>query len=162
MLYLAQSLRAARQLLGMSQADIEALTKIERRTIGRIESGKFKLVPRHALRLQNEFEKQGIEFVDSGINGIGIRWKRPGRFDPFRSSQIRAARAMVGVSQRDLAVRSGVDKNFIARLENDKPKAISMQMTQRLVTELAKLGVELTPEGESFGAGVRMRSGFEG
>ncbi len=107
----------------MSQADAEGHTNIERRVIGRIEGGKFKLVPREAFRLQSLYERQGVEFVSRTSNDpFGVRWKKPGRFDPFRSAQFRAARAMLNLSQRELSAMTGVDKSFIARLEQDKPR----------------------------------------
>ena len=156
---LAHSLRAARALLGISQEDVAKLTGIERRMIGRIEAGNLKLVPREALKLQNEYEKKGVEFVKATKDsGPGIRWKQPGRFDAFQSAQLRAARAMLDLSQRRLAELSGIDKNFISRLEQDKLSAVSMETVRKLVSCLEAAGVELTLEGREFGVGVRMQT----
>lgn len=143
----------------MSQKDVAKLTGIERRMIGRIEAGKLKLVPREALKLQNEYERKGVEFVKATENdGPGVRWKHPGRFDAFQSAQLRAARAMLDLSQRELAALSGIDKNFIARIEQDKLNAVSMETAQKLVNCLEASGVELTSEGKEFGAGVQLRA----
>jgi transcriptional regulator with XRE-family HTH domain len=155
---LASCLSAARAMLGMSQAEVEAETRIERRTIGRVESGKFKLVPREAYKLRSLYEKLEVEFLSSPLHQtIGVRWKCPGRDDPFRSAQFRAARAMLSLSQREMAALSGIDKNFISRLETNKPKAVLENSVQRLAVFVHEAGIELTPEGDYFGVGVRLR-----
>lgn len=154
----ASCLLAARTLLGMSQPDVEAQTNVERRTIGCIESGKLKLVPREAFTLQSLYEKQDVEFLAPPLEEKwGVRWKSPGRIDPFRSAQFRAARAILSLSQREMAALSGIDKNFISRLETDKPRAVSMDTVQRLVIFIHESGVELTEAGALFGAGVQLR-----
>ena len=78
--------------------------------------------------------------------------------------QIAAARALANVSARDLAAASGVTARTVGRLEDDGTIVISPRLRHghvtratfdKIVDALARLGVELVPEGEDHGAGVR-------
>jgi transcriptional regulator with XRE-family HTH domain len=71
------------------------------------------------------------------------------------AKQIRAARGWLGLSQEDLAVRSGVAKRTIARIERDV--SVPYDRTLRdLQTCLEGMGIEFLFEGEK-GIGVRLR-----
>jgi transcriptional regulator with XRE-family HTH domain len=145
-------------LLGLSQEKLEELTGLERRTIGRLEAGKSKLISRDVFKVRAELEKKGVEFIDaSSAHGLGVRWKNPGKVDPFQSAQLRAGRALAGLSQSRLAELAEVDRNFITRIENDKPKALRDESLRKVIGALDKLGVELTAEGDTFGAGARFK-----
>jgi transcriptional regulator with XRE-family HTH domain len=157
----AASLRAARNLLGLSQVDVEAMTGIERRMIGRIEGGRWKLAPRAAFKLQDAYEKNGVEFLKpNDLIACGIRFRHSGQFDAFKSAQLRAARAMLGLSQSELAALSGLDKSFIARLEQNKVEAVSIIRLEKLIDRLSALGVELTPATDRNGVGVSLKPGM--
>jgi DNA-binding XRE family transcriptional regulator len=66
----------------------------------------------------------------------------------FHGRQIAAARALANVSAVELARDAGVTARTIGLLEVDAP-------TDKIRGALARLGVELLPEGEDHGAGVR-------
>jgi transcriptional regulator with XRE-family HTH domain len=73
--------------------------------------------------------------------------------------QIKAARSLVGWSQDDLAVASGISKPTIGRLEaidTDQPIGGRAETGAALVTALEKAGVEFIAENGG-GAGVRLR-----
>lgn len=82
----------------------------------------------------------------------------------FHGRQIAAARALANVSIRDLAAAAGVTARTVGRLEEDGVIVISPRLRHGHVTRatfdkikdaLARLGVELTPEGNSCGGGAR-------
>jgi transcriptional regulator with XRE-family HTH domain len=79
-------------------------------------------------------------------------------------SQLRAARAMVGWSQDQLADRSGVSKPTIARLElapQDSAIGGYASTSEKLVSALEAAGVIFIAENGD-GPGVRLRKGREG
>ncbi len=72
------------------------------------------------------------------------------------SAQIRAARALLNWTVRDLAERSGVHRNTVTRSENDATGPGHATAALRVCLEAA--GVEFIPENGG-GAGVRLRKG---
>ncbi|MBX5195743.1 helix-turn-helix transcriptional regulator [Rhizobium sp. NZLR10] len=153
---LASQFRAARALLGKDQEDVAAWVKLDRREISRWEAAKYKLFSSDAGDLQKAFEKNGIEFLPArGAQGAGVRWRMPGQRDRFRGAQFRAARAMANLSMRDLQTKSDVNRNFITRLETGLIGGLNLETLKKLEQAFARLNIELTPEGENWGAGVR-------
>ena len=68
----AQS-RAARGLLGWTQADLAASTGLSRETIQKFErGGDMRLSNVHVLR--SAFEKAGVQFIARNGGGIGVRF----------------------------------------------------------------------------------------
>ncbi len=70
-------------------------------------------------------------------------------------SQCRAARALVGMSQDELATRSGVAKRTIASFESDTRQPYP-RTVDALRTALEAAGVEFIAENGG-GAGVRLQ-----
>jgi predicted transcriptional regulator len=70
-------------------------------------------------------------------------------------SQIRGARAMLGMKQTELAERAGISKTGLINIESgaSDPKASTLQAVQRA---LESAGVEFIAENGG-GAGVRLR-----
>ena len=62
---------AARELLGLSQTDLAAVTGVARSTISRFEAGEGDLKPSTLAEIQAELERRGIEF--SNGTGTGVR-----------------------------------------------------------------------------------------
>jgi transcriptional regulator with XRE-family HTH domain len=72
-------------------------------------------------------------------------------------AQLRAARSMAGLTQAELAKRSGVSLPTIKRLElGSGPLAVRLSTAQKLQRALEAAGVEFIPENGG-GAGVRLR-----
>jgi DNA-binding XRE family transcriptional regulator len=70
-------------------------------------------------------------------------------------SQIRAARAWIGLSQEELADEAGVARRTVIRLENsDEPR--SERIMEKLRSALEKHGIEFLFEGP-HGVGLRYR-----
>jgi transcriptional regulator with XRE-family HTH domain len=74
------------------------------------------------------------------------------------SRQLKAARALIGWSQEDLAAASGVSLPTVNRIENDKsPTTGTQNMRDRLAAALSTAGVVFIFEDE-LGAGARLRA----
>ena len=71
------------------------------------------------------------------------------------SAQIRAARALLGWTVRDLADKAGVHRNTVTRAENETGGPGYAAAAIRATLEAA--GVDFIPENGG-GAGVRMRN----
>jgi transcriptional regulator with XRE-family HTH domain len=78
------------------------------------------------------------------------------------SAQLRAARALLGIDQRELAQRCGLSLPTIQRMEaSDGVIRGNVDSLVKLVEALAAAGIELIGEGaasSSGGRGVRLRS----
>lgn len=78
------------------------------------------------------------------------------------ASQLRAARALLGLSQRELAEASGVSVPTIRRMEASKGTVrANVDTLVKIVEALGAAGVELIGEGAASpdgGRGVRLKS----
>ncbi len=73
-----QQIRAARALLGWSQAELAASAQIGRATIAAFESGATaSMQPRLMRDVVDALKRAGIEFLDpvEGVGGEGVRFK---------------------------------------------------------------------------------------
>ena|SRR6266702_1148572 len=77
------------------------------------------------------------------------------------SGQIRAARALLGIDQRQLADLSGLSVPTIQRMEaSDSVVRGNVDSLMKLITALDKVGIELIGEGAASigqGRGVRLK-----
>jgi transcriptional regulator with XRE-family HTH domain len=74
----------------------------------------------------------------------------------FSSSQIRAARALVGWSQTEVATAAGLSIPTVKRAEADGGIRVSEDAMVAIAKALKKAGVEFIPENGG-GPGVRLR-----
>ncbi|WP_119270904.1 helix-turn-helix domain-containing protein [Taklimakanibacter deserti] len=65
--------RAARALLGWSQADLEARSQIAKRTIADFENGVRSWHPNTERTLQSTFEDNGVLLLEADVDGPGVR-----------------------------------------------------------------------------------------
>ena len=76
--------------------------------------------------------------------------------------QMRAARALLGIDQRQLAERAGLSLPTIQRMEgSDGLIRGNVDSLMKLVEALAAAGIELLPEGAASaggGRGVRLKT----
>ncbi|MBB2974283.1 helix-turn-helix transcriptional regulator [Mesorhizobium sp. RMAD-H1] len=72
---------------------------------------------------------------------------------------MRAARALIGISQAELARRAGVSVPTIKRCESEGEKipVVSSETQQKIRTVLEAAGIEFIPEDSDGGVGVRLR-----
>src|SRR4029077_803913 len=75
--------------------------------------------------------------------------------------QIRAARALLGWSQTELAERAGLSLPTVKRVEINSDLRVSSEARQRLRVALEEGGVEFIDENGG-GPGVRLRQGTKG
>ncbi len=73
------------------------------------------------------------------------------------AAQIRAARALLGLNQRELSVRAGVAVSTVKRIELSEAITGSALTLSKLQTALEKAGVEFIPGDERKGPGVRLK-----
>ena len=72
------------------------------------------------------------------------------------SAQLRAARALLGIDQRELAQRCGLSLPTIQRMEaSDGVVRGNVDSLMKLVDALVANGIELIGEGAASGAGGR-------
>jgi len=72
------------------------------------------------------------------------------------AAQLRAARALLGIDQRELAQRSGLSLPTIQRMEaSDGVVRGTVESLMKLVDALAANGIELIGEGATSTAGGR-------
>ena len=74
----------------------------------------------------------------------------------FSPSQIRAARALVGLSQTEVATAAGLSIPTVKRAEADGGIRVSEYAVDAIVSALKKAGVEFIAENGG-GPGVRLR-----
>ncbi len=79
------------------------------------------------------------------------------------AAQLRAARALLGIDQRELAQRSGLSLPTIQRMEaSDGVVRGNVDSLMKLVDALAANGIDLLGEGATSGGGgrgVRLKAG---
>jgi transcriptional regulator with XRE-family HTH domain len=73
-----RQVKAARALLGWSQADLAQHSRVSEPTIARLESLEGKLGGRKATAemIRRALENAGVEFIDENGGGIGVRLRR--------------------------------------------------------------------------------------
>jgi len=79
----------------------------------------------------------------------------------IKPEQLRAARALLGLSQADVATAAGVSVPTVKRLESGKGPAVTAEARGRLAAALEAAGVSFQPENGE-GAGVRLRKSRPG
>ena len=91
---------------------------------------------------------------DSNVNSISIDRRRPAL---ITIRQVKAARALLGWSQGDLAQRSGVSEPTIARLESAEGELGGREGTSEKIRKaIENAGIEFIEENGT-GEGVRFR-----
>lgn len=81
--------------------------------------------------------------------------------DFVSSSQIRAARALLGWTQQRLAEAAEVSLNAVARLEQEKGDARMGTLT-KIVHALEQGGIEFQASSDGKGPGVRLKRALRG
>ena len=133
-------LRAARGLVGLSQAEFAQAAGIDRRTLIRLESDSAKKNASLDIRsrIHMALDALGIE-----IFATGVRWKWPDSSTKRHASVIRGARLLVGISQAELSQKSGLDRQSIVRMESGRLARVDLDKEAALIDTFIKLGVVL-------------------
>jgi transcriptional regulator with XRE-family HTH domain len=66
-------LKAARELIGLSQLALAVQFQMGRREVANFEAGKNLLPQRTARHLQRAFEAPGLEFTNGDRSGVKLR-----------------------------------------------------------------------------------------
>ncbi|MGR3546148.1 MAG: helix-turn-helix domain-containing protein [Roseovarius sp.] len=72
----AEQLRAARAILGMSQADIAAATGKTDKTIRRAETDVSMVADDTIAAIRAALEAAGVEFIEPNGGGAGVRLRK--------------------------------------------------------------------------------------
>jgi transcriptional regulator with XRE-family HTH domain len=75
-------------------------------------------------------------------------------------AQVRAARALIGWSQTELASAAGLALSIVDRFETGQPDGIHSEAVDKMRAALESAGVAFIPKNGG-GAGVRLRKGRE-
>jgi transcriptional regulator with XRE-family HTH domain len=76
----AAQIRAARQLTGVSQANLAEATGLSVPTIKRAESERDVVISSESIAaIRKALEKAGVEFIAENGGGAGVRLKKKGR-----------------------------------------------------------------------------------
>jgi transcriptional regulator with XRE-family HTH domain len=86
-----RQVKAARALLGWSQADLAQHSGVSEPTVARLESADGDLGGREgtAAKIMNAIQRAGIEFIDENGGGRGVRLRKRARLRVQRASQKR-------------------------------------------------------------------------
>jgi len=68
--------RAARALLGISQDDLAKASSVAKATIAAFELGQRQPYARTLAALQAALEAEGVIFIDSNVEGEGVRRRK--------------------------------------------------------------------------------------
>lgn len=71
MSFSGKQVAAARELLGLSQAELADSIGVVRETVDRFENGRAEPHARNLAKIREELERRGIEFTNG--DGIGVR-----------------------------------------------------------------------------------------
>jgi transcriptional regulator with XRE-family HTH domain len=75
----------------------------------------------------------------------------------IEAAQIKAARALLGLSQLELAQSAGVGLTTLKRIELSDPISGSARTIRSIQTALEAAGMEFIPEDDTKGPGVRLK-----
>jgi transcriptional regulator with XRE-family HTH domain len=78
----------------------------------------------------------------------------------IEAAQVRAARALIGWSQRELADAAGLPLSTVDRFETRAPDSVSAEAVAKMSAALESAGVAFIPRNGG-GAGVRLSKGNE-
>jgi transcriptional regulator with XRE-family HTH domain len=122
MLISPEQSRAARALLNLSQAELAESAHVARATLADFERGARMPTHNNLQAIYSALERAGIVFIPQSGGGPGVRLEaapKTGMDDQvvMHSEQCRAARAMLSLSQSDLAQQAGVGRSTVADFE---------------------------------------------
>lgn len=154
----------ARAALGWTVRDLADATGLHRNTISNIETGRTVADPATLRTIEGALTRAGIHFI--GENGVASRASQnethmgknvgaaAGRLS---SAQIRAGRALLRWSARDLARKAALGLNTIRRAEvAEQAIALTAANDIALRRTLEAAGVDFIDENGG-GPGVRLR-----
>lgn len=89
---------AARELLGITQAELAEIVELKSLAIHGFESGRSVPYARNLAKIQEELERRGIEFTNGDGIGVHLNFAKA---EAFARSQGQIARSAVACAQQD-------------------------------------------------------------
>lgn len=163
MILLPEQCRAARALLGLTQAELAQAAEAGSKTIADFERGAKRQLHTITLRaLRNALEAAGIELMDTEGKHPGVRLKKRPKgmvsdASSFTPLLCRVAREFLYISQLQLAETTGLAPMSIADYERGIERRYSEKTLTILQTTLEKSGIEFIAPDDKSGPGVRWR-----
>lgn len=156
--------RAARALLGITQADLAKAAGAGTKTVADFERGADRDLHFITLKvLGDALMKGGIEFLDTEGNRPGVRLKKSAKKtlsseNPLLTPELcRAAREFLYINQQQLADASKVTKRTIADFERGLERDFNENILKALQSTLEKSGIEFINATDGGGPGVKWR-----
>lgn len=135
---LSMRIRAARTGLGLTQQALAAESGLHVQTIKKLEAGEEATLGT-LMACQRAFEARGMEFFEiAGRHGFFLAPDHPAP----DAARIRAARAALTVTGRDLAMRAGIAERSVVRVENGEPD-VTADIIRACLRALQELGADL-------------------
>ena len=152
--------RIARVLLNLSQAELAEAAHVARATLADFERGTRVPTHNNIQAIRTVLESAGIAFIPANEGGLGARLRvarTVGTADEMTVSleQCRAARAVLNLSQTELAGTAGVGRSTVSDFESASRKPNRANLAAlRDALEAAGI-VFIDPNGG--GPGLRLR-----
>ena len=74
----------------------------------------------------------------------------------YSPDTLRAARALLGLDAREFAAIANISRPTLRNAESGK-RNVSLDTIERIQAKYEELGIEFTPAGPGYGAGVRWK-----
>lgn len=75
----------------------------------------------------------------------------------YSPDTLRAARALLGLDAREFAAIANISRPTLRNAESGK-RNVSLDTIERIQSKYEELGIEFTPAGPGYGAGVRWKA----
>jgi len=153
--------RAARGLLGLSQANVAEAAHLTAPTIRGFERHGKAPSYNNLQAIQRALEAAGVVFVAAGQGGPGVRLSMPstavaGSQPLLTPGLCRAGRYMLSLSQQQLAEAAGVARSTVAEFERGAREPATESLAA-LRDALESSGLEFLSADDANGPGVRTR-----
>jgi len=152
---LRKLLRAGREAVERSQAEVANMTNVSSRTIRRMEVGDGEVTFDTLGAVRDYLETLGLRFIEptsgsdwslafsSELAPLPEMAREKRRvFYPAPGAVLRAARALLDASQEEIANSADIAHTTIRRLEHSDPN-VSPELAYRLETTFKARGVEI-------------------
>lgn len=160
MIITREQCRAARALLGLTQLEVAESAHVATTTIADFEQGARVPTYNNLQAIRAALEAAGVVFIDANGGGPGVQLRVAPKTDSVEEpaispEQCRAARAVLDLTQTDLAKAAGLGRSTVADYERvDRMPSPASLSALRDALEAAGVAF-IDPNGG--GPGLRLR-----
>jgi transcriptional regulator with XRE-family HTH domain len=157
---IGQRIKAARQKLKLSQAELARAADLAQTSLSQWETGrsspKYFMVKRLAKIL--EVDPAWLLFGEEEKKILKVDARTRERADILTPALSRAARGLLHISQRELANRAEIATKTLADFESEKGRAMHIPTLRALRQALEEMGIEFSRDEEG-GHRIGLKSG---